>query len=367
MNWRTAALALALGVSAGGADAASLYQNWYPNTPYVGPSQDYAAYQRYPGGFGYATAPRGADAYGYGGYGGYGYGGYGGYGAAGYGYGGGYQGISFGGYYETDYSNYRPPSYYTSPSADVRPYSYYNSQNNGRDYPASFYSGDGYDFNGHGPYSGYGTLGFRGISFNGGSYEPNAGLEDPASYQGGIYPSPNRYSQSIGSAQAARYGSPAYQGGFAVVPSSGYYAVAGGPLKRSQYYNDAVYTTLGTGFRPAGRAYDDRSAGAAEAYGYERSWRDVPRERQSDVRDAYPPQQRSALGPYPRGRMDDYLPGTKRWDDERLRRRVSRCSERTVYSGTEARTSRFCRPCNVYRADGYERTACGPERVVAKD
>jgi hypothetical protein len=365
MNRRTAALALALaiGLPAGGADAASLYQNWYPNTPYVGPSQDYAVYQRSPGGFGYAAVPRGADPYA----GGYGYGGYGGYGygAPGYGYGGGYQGISFGGYYDTDYSNYRPPSYYTAPSAYLRSFSYYNDQNNGRDYPASFYSGDGYDFNGHGPYSGYGTLGFRGISYDPG-YAPNAGLVDSASYQGGIYPSPNRYSQSIGSAQAARYGSPAYQGGFALVPTDGYYAVAGGPLKRSQYYTSAVYTTLG-GFRPAGRAYDDRSAGYQPEFADPRAWREVPRGRPDDVRDAYPPAQRSALGPYPRGRMDEYLPRAKRWDDERLRRRVTRCSERTVYKGTEARTIQYCRPCATYRAEGYERTSCGRERVVAKD
>lgn len=364
MNRRTAALALALalGLPSAGADAASLYQNWYPNSPYVGPSQDYAVYQRYPGGFGYAAAPRGTDPYADGGYG------YGGYGAPGYGYGygGGFRGISFGGYYDTDYSGYRPPSYYTAPSAQLRPFSYYNAQNNGRDYPASFYSGNGYDFNGHTPYSGYETLGFRGISYDPG-YAPNAGLVDTASYLGGIYPSPNRYSQSIGSAQAARYGSPAYQGGFAVVPTDGYYAVAGGPLKRSQYYTSAVYTTLGTGFRPAGRAFDDRTAGYDQEYAGPRAWRDIPRERPADVRDAYPPQQRSALGPYPRGRMEEYLPRAKRWDDERLRRRVSRCSERTVYKGTEARTFQYCRPCAVYRADGYERTSCGRERVVAKD
>lgn len=358
MFLRTAALALALGVVGGGANAANLYQNWYPNTPYVGPGNDYAAYQRYPGGFGYTTTKRAYDPYGYGAYGdGYGYGLGVGYGS----YGGGYRGISFGGYYDTDYSGYRPPTYYTAPSAYLPSYSYYNDQNNGRDYPASFYSGGGYDFNGHGPYSGYNTFNFRGIGYTPG-YDPNAGLTDPAVYQGGIYSGPNRYSRSIGNAQAARYGSPAYQGGFALVPADGYYAVAGGPLKRSQYYTSAVWTTYGTGFRPAGRAYDDRVGAAPEAP----AWRDVPRGR-SDVRDAYPPEERSALGPYPRGRMDEYLPRAKRWDDERLRRRVTRCSERTIYRGTEARTIQYCRPCSTFRADGYERTSCGRERVVAKD
>lgn len=351
MFLRSAALALALGVVGSGAHAASLYQNWYPNTPYVGPGNDYAAYQRYPGGFGYTTTKRPDDPYGYGAYGdGYG---------LGYGYVGGYRGISYGGYYDTDYSGYRPPSYYTAPSAYLPSYSFYNDQNNGRDYPASYYSGGGYDFNGRAPFGGYSTLNLRGISYASG-YDPNVGLTDPAVYQGGIYPGPNRYSRSIGNAQAARYGSPAYQGGFALVPTGGYYAVAGGPLTRSQYYTSAVWATYGTGFRPTARAYDDRAGGGASG------WRDVPRGR-DDVRDAYPPEERSALGPYPRGRMDDYLPPAKRWDNERLRKRVTRCSERTIYRGTEARTIQYCRPCSTWRADGYERTSCGRERVVAKD